>query len=354
VNYPVATNPFDIGLAPMTQTQVSFAQMIPAPGTFRLQEELARWDVKIESINLEEKELLIASLVRKAFVQLSLNSTSLEIVESNKQVLSQFLDISESKYKAGNGILQDVLQARVALSRIDLTISELEQQIRTSKALLNTILDRDPDTPLAAAPAIAKSSPPVDYTAIMLSARENRPVLKALEAGVEKSTISTRLAEKRLNPDYTLRFAYGYRYDATDFWTAGISFNLPLWRGSKQREVIAQSEARQRVARAQLLAKRNDIAYEARKALDEIARTEEQLNLYDTGVIPQAQMSLKSSIAGYQVDKVDFLTMLNSQKMLYDLELERVRVLAQHELSVVDLDTAAGVIPGIRTTGEFK
>ncbi len=105
------------------------------------------------------------------------------------------------------------------------------------------------------------------------------------------------------------------------------------------------------MAEATLLAKRNEIALAVRKALDEVSRTDEQMRLYKEAIIPQAEMSLESAVSGYQVDKVDFLTLLDNQLTLFNLELEYERVLVEHEVSVVDLEAAIGRIPGTREGG---
>ena len=170
-------------------------------------------------------------------------------------------------------------------------------------------------------------------------------------AGVGRSGAAIELARKGLNPDFTLRFAYGYRDGLTDFWTAGVTFSLPFWPSDRQRELVAEREAQRRYAEARLEAGHNRIALTVRTALDEISRTEEQMRLYRQAIIPQAELSLESAVGGYQVDRVDFLTLLDNQLILFNLELDYERVLVEHENSVVDLEAAIGLLPAERAGG---
>lgn len=345
MNYPVTQNPFDIGRVPMTQTQVSYAQTFPAPGTRSLRAEVAEWDVKIAAGQLLDRKVVIASLVRKVYLQLAFAVKSLEISRRNLDVLRQFLSTAESKYRVGKGILQDVLKAQVAMNKLETDILKREQVVSTAKSKMNVLLNRDPNEPMGDPIPLKLSPVEQDFSSAMAEALKNNPSLQVLSDSVMKSGSAVKLAETRLNPDYTLRFAYSYRYDDIDFWTAGISFNLPFWRGSKQREAIAEKEAERRVNNAKLAAMRNDVGFAVREALDTIKRSGEQFDSYKQTVIPQAEMALDSALSGYQVDKVDFLTLLDNQKTLFDLELGLEVYVLEHELSVVDLDNAIGRIP---------
>ena len=46
------------------------------------------------------------------------------------------------------------------------------------------------------------------------------------------------------------------------------------------------------------------------------------MELYKTGIIPQAEQSLESATIGYRVNKVDFLTLLDSRMTLFNYERE--------------------------------
>lgn len=347
VNYPLAQNPFDIGRVPMTQTQVSYAQTFPSPGTRRLRAELAGWDVKIATGDLLDRQVFISSLVRKTYLQLAFAVKSLEISRKNLDVLQQFLSTAESKYRVGKGLLQDVLKAQVATSKLETMILQREQVVSTLKARINILLNRDANQLLGNPSRLQLTLDEVDFTTAQVAADENNPSLRVLSDAVLRSGSAVELAERRLNPDYTLRFAYGYRYDDVDFWTAGISFNLPLWRGSKQREAIAEREADRRVNNARLAAQRNEVSLAIREAMDRMNRTKEQYEKYRRAVIPQAELALETALSGYQVDKIDFLTLLDNQKTLFDLELGLEAFILEHEMNVVDLDSAIGRIPGI-------
>ena len=66
---------------------------------------------------------------------------------------------------------------------------------------------------------------------------------------------------------------------------------------------------------------KNQVLFDIESTYTQIMKNKELKALYQTGIIPQAQQSLNSALTGYQVDKVDFITLLNNQMTLFNYEL---------------------------------
>jgi hypothetical protein len=67
------------------------------------------------------------------------------------------------------------------------------------------------------------------------------------------------------------------------------------------------------------------------------------LNLYSTTIVPQSSLSLESAIAGYEVGKVDFLTLLDNLVTLLNYELSYYEQLTNEEKAVAALEPLVGV-----------
>ncbi len=66
------------------------------------------------------------------------------------------------------------------------------------------------------------------------------------------------------------------------------------------------------------------------------------VQLIRKGIIPQARQSLESALAGYTVDKVDFLTLLDNQVTLLNWEIKDHRELANYEQNLARLENVIG------------
>jgi outer membrane protein TolC len=59
-------------------------------------------------------------------------------------------------------------------------------------------------------------------------------------------------------------------------------------------------------------------------------------------IIPQGRAALESAISAYQVDRADFLTLLESQATLYSYETTYYSALADFAKSVAELERLVG------------
>ena len=71
-------------------------------------------------------------------------------------------------------------------------------------------------------------------------------------------------------------------------------------------------------------------------------RATEQLELFDAGIIPQARQTVESMLAGYQVNRVDFLNLVRSQVTLLNVELQYWRSYSEANQSIARLQAAVG------------
>lgn len=127
---------------------VSFSQEIPFPGKLRLQGRVASMESEMEWWSYEQLRRQIVAEVKVAYYEHWLISKSLEIVEKNKDLLQKFAQISEAKYRVGEGIQQDVVKAQVDVSKLLDRRVVLQQREEVSTALLNSLLYRQPEASL--------------------------------------------------------------------------------------------------------------------------------------------------------------------------------------------------------------
>ncbi len=86
----------------------------------------------------------------------------------------------------------------------------------------------------------------------------------------------------------------------------------------------------------------NKVQAEISAALADYHRASEQVQLFRTGIIPQARQSVASMLSGYQVSKVDFLNLVNAQITLYNFETQYWNALSEANQALARLDAAVG------------
>jgi outer membrane protein TolC len=124
--------------------------------------------------------------------------------------------------------------------------------------------------------------------------------------------------------------------------TGMMEINIPIFYKSKQERKVAETKSEIQVIEAQYRAMKNEILFMITDMGSMIQRVERQLELYKTGIIPQASLQINSAMSGYRVGKADFMTLLDSRMTLYRYELEYHQALTEYEKNVASLEAIVG------------
>jgi outer membrane protein TolC len=124
-------------------------------------------------------------------------------------------------------------------------------------------------------------------------------------------------------------------------YTVGVSFNLPVYRHHRH-EMVAEADSSVRMVAAEINALKNSIDSGISDILAQMERSRKLSVLYKTGIIPQAAQSLESATIGYRVNKVDFLTLLDSQMTLFNYEREYYASMADYQMKRAQLEALVG------------
>src|SRR3989442_1599461 len=113
-----------------------------------------------------------------------------------------------------------------------------------------------------------------------------------------------------------------------------VTMTLPFsfWTKPKYDAGVREAAANRDAATAAYEALKNQVLFEIKDLLAKIEAAEKLITLYRTTVIPQAQQTLESARAGYQVGKTEFLAMLDAQRAIKDFHLDYYRSLTAFQL----------------------
>ena len=340
VNLP--SKNFDFGLEPMTGKQLLFVQRIPFPGKSSLKEKISEEEAgTFENLFLEKKNEIIKR-VKTVYFELYLVDKSIEITMKNKELLSDFVRIAQKKYEVGKGLQQDVLKAQVEFSKILEKLITLNQKRVDIVARLNSLLNRPTHNPIFKLEEIEKVDIALNLEELEKTSFRFRPMLKAMERVIEKNEYAYQLAKKDYYPDFNAALGYTQRDNRRDFISIMFSINIPLYAGKKQSKKVEEVSHNISVVRESYINMKNDIKYKIIKLSSDLEKGNELLDLLVQGIIPQASQSLQSAIAGYQVDKVDFLTLIDNQLTLFNYEIEHYRVLTDYGKDLAELEFIIG------------
>jgi len=224
----------------------------------------------------------------------------------------------------------------------------LDQRKKTLEAKLNALLNRPSDTPVGKPEEVTPRQFSLASEDLQRMALDMNPTLQGMRKMIEAKQRANDLAKRDYYPDFNLRFAYGQRDDGPegmkrrDMLTGMVEINVPIFYKSKQDRKVAEANADLQAAEAQYRAMKNELSFMITDMFTMIKRTERQIELYRTGIIPQASLQIESALSAYRVNRADFMTLLDSRMTLYKYELEYHQALTEFEKNVASLGAATG------------
>jgi len=336
--------PENFDLTRTENTILKLSQKFPFPGKRRLRREIASQGVTIAEAELHGAEVTTRAEVTKAYYDLWQVHQNLRIYSREKELMAQFATIATKKYAVGQVSQPDVLRAQVELTRLVTRMTTETLRLGEVAATLNRFLSRPPEAPLG-----VPSDPPapgVRQTLAELAelTLTNRPEIAAKTVAIDRDKTVLALAQKGYFPDfevYVERFFNSGRKDGV-----GVIFSatLPLAHREKYDAGIAEAKARLNAGKADLRAAQDTALAEVKRALVRAQTAVELINLFTQTHIPQAEQALASSRLSYQTGKVDFLSLIDSFRIVEQAHLEHIGATADFERAHAELEGAVGQV----------
>ena len=334
--------PWDLN---QTQHMFMFSQTLPAAGKRELRFEAANQGIDAAEAELEAVKLDIAAKVRAQFYELLRNDDELRLHDEQIELARQSVASARIKYTVGRVPQQDVLKAQVALTKLADHLVMFLQDGDLARARLNTLMGRNPSSPLEIAGEYRSVAPLPSFGSLQEIAIKNRPELRRIETAIRQSETRVRLTEKDYKPDITVTGGYMLMPSGSanrNGYVAELSLNLPWLNRSKHDAEIAAAEAAVNVQRSELERQKAAVLQEIQETLIRANSANRLVELYRDTLRPQAQATLRATSAAYQTDQTDFLNLIDSQNTLLDVEYSYFRALAGFDSRVSDLERAIG------------
>jgi outer membrane protein TolC len=332
----------------MTMKMLGLSQKVPYAGKRELRQDVAAKDAESVAHAYQETVNRVARDVKVAYFELATIAESTWLVERNKQVLEQFLGISESRYAVGQGNQADVLKAQTQISRMADELLKLGRERQAMAADLARALGRTTDAAAPVPSPLRPSAVALQFSVLRETALRERPQLLALKTLIDRSEKMLDLARKDYYPDFDVKLSYGQRERTLDgmrrddMLSFTVAINLPVWQETKRDPRVAEAIAMRHQAQDMYQAQQNEMSAKLRQQIAGAEQSLQSARLYQNGILPQARLAVESSIAAYRVGRVDFLTLLDNQMTVLNYEISRASALSGYSKALAEIEFLAG------------
>ena len=326
--------------------RVELSQKIPFPGKLRLRGQGALSEASAAGNDVEDMRVQLIESTRLAFYEYYLAIRAIAVNEEGLQLLKQFRENADVRYKNGQVPQQDILQADVEIGRQQERGVTLDRMRKVAIARINTLRNSRVDEPLAAPPEQLRTKPglpPVeDLRALALA---KRPDLKAMEDRIASEQAALALAFKDFYPDVEVTAAYdtimgnGPSRDLAA--QVGVRMNLPIRMG-RRNSAVAEAHAKIAQKKAELASRVNQVQFQVQEAYEQLLESERILVLYDKTILPAARENVKAGQTAYVTGKTPFLSLIEAQRNLVTLRERNYEATADYFRRLATLERVVG------------
>ncbi len=324
-------------------TMFSVTQQIPFPTKISKRADRARLVVDHSILLYEDREQRLVKAVKESYAAFLLLKGRISATEKSLAFLRQIYSAARQKYSINEASQSELLIAQVELARAENQLMSLNDDLSIAKADLNTLLNRDVDQDL---PVLAIHGGHVDtlsLPALYELAKENQPKLKAFELKREEARLALSIAEQTYLPDLTFRYSREMMDNDVFNSKYMIGFSLPVWFLGKQREMVREASSMLNGAGAQYEMVEKVVLLDVKEARTRVEKYRRTVDLYEKSVVPQAMTALKSAVAAYELNRIDFQIVLESEKSLVQVEYDHEEAQAMLFMAIAELERAIGL-----------
>lgn len=333
-------NPFKDGM----ETDYFIQQMIPFFGKKSLMADAATAKTRMVEQSASTTERNLIAGVKKTYAMLYSAQRRLDVNAENQRLLNQIIESTRAKYSVGSNSQGDVLKTQVELAKLKNEQSSLEQELAAAVAMMNALRAVFPLTPIGRVDDMVPQKFQGILSDLFDAALNNRPEVLGMVYEIEMNKADLSASQRERYPDIMVRGMYKSMMVGTDQWSAMIGINVPLapWASAKYSEKIEENTLNVLASEHSLHDMQNMVQFEVRDAWSKVHSRWEQIDRYQQTILPQTDQALQSTLAAYQTDKADFLSLLDSYRMLQMFKMEYYMAVGEYFTALAELERALG------------
>lgn len=306
-------------------TKYTVLQMLPWWGTRALRREQAESEHARTISDWQVQRRALRQQVMRLYARRYFLAKAHQINQELVALSEQLEQVALRRYQSGPGAAPDVLNAQLErTARIAEQIS-LDSKLKQATSQLNALLARPPMAGLAipsSLPSVQLPAP--SWEAIRQTLMESNPQLRSEKATIDAAQQNLRLVQKERYPNLTVGLSQIQRESRLDGFEIMVEASLPIRLGLRDARE-AEARARSVVSETRKQALMDQLMGELGIAWIAFEEIDAQIALREDTLIPQAEATYRTALAGYNAGTTSFTTLLESQRQWRSLRIDLIR-----------------------------
>ncbi|ALU44207.1 TolC family protein [Pseudoalteromonas rubra] len=340
----------------MTQLKVGVSQQFGRGDELALKRQQLMIASSEYALLRADRTAQIRAQVSQLWLDTYLAERTIALIEQDKALFEQLVDVSKASYAnaVGRTRQQDVIRAQLELVQLDDRLNVEYQKRDATRAQLMSWLQSGQiqtawsDTRLAEGlPSLQVAVPTLFVqgkpdTQRLLNRLTSHPVVLAQDVRIEVAAKGVAIARQQYKPQWGVNASYGHRSDMpdgssrADFFSVGVSVDVPLFTANRQDQWLSASQADQEAIKTDKLLLLRDLSGQVEKEASQLRRLSERQILYREQLLQQTYEQAEAALTAYTNDSGDFaevvrarIAQLNARVAAKQIDVDALKAVAR-------------------------
>lgn len=311
---------------PMNWAALMFSaeQMIPNSTKLRAKGSYYNSLKEVQENNADWTKNILRTEVRRLYYQRFVAEQKLKLIAESRQLLNLFITISESRYKVNQTDLSTIFKAKAKLQELGNMEIMSRAEVSESNIGLNTLLNRETDTPFAIDTAVALKNYDL-ITLLQDTSSIQRSDINSITNSIQSMELNRKWMATGSKPDFGLRVSHMTMLGMPDQFSVMGMVTVPImpW-SSKMYKTEVQSMTYEIQA---MNRERENMKLMATRMINEklsmLKFEKQQYDNFETNIIPSYRKNMEANLASYKQNTGNFFVLLDAWDMLLMKRLEQ-------------------------------
>jgi outer membrane protein TolC len=337
---------FDFGQEPMTQLKVQASQTFPRGDTRKLKRRRLHEQGEQQPLMRKDRLANVDVTVSQLWLEAFRHRETIRLIKGDRALFEHLVDIAESNYTSGVVRTQqhDLVRAQLELTRLEDRLVLAQQQQEATLAALSEWLPNMAPQAISLSEILPTMTDDQHVQALggLSKILLSHPKIKTIDQQLAMTRTGIELARQQHKPQWKLNTGYGYRdddplgNDRSDFFSLGVSFDVPLFPAHRQDQKVRSAQAIDAALKTEKALALRSMRASYQSARSRLQHLNQRKTLYEQRLLKEVHDQAQASLTAYTNDAGDFaeavrarIAELNANIDFLNIKIDRLLAITQ-------------------------
>ena len=318
---------------------VTVHQTVEWPGMRSARKGAAEAGLEGATVGLEVAKLNLIAEVKGLFYELLLAERTVDLLQQNLETVQDVARIVKARVRSGEGPQFESVKAEVEVLKAKQELTKAKNAVRVRLVGLDTLTAGGLGSRYKVQGDFRSLRDHLDPEQMATRDLSQHPILKRQGKLVEQAEITVSKERQSRVPNVTMFGGYA-REAGREAVFGGLTVPTPIWY--LQQGHIATALGSQRKEEAELLRARNDLARAINQHAREAETAQEQILVYEEGLLKQAQEALRIAQLSFRQGASSLLDVLDAQRVQRQITVDYNQARFELSMALTRFERAVG------------